>query len=102
MAAHRRSIASGRGGECQNAWSDVTFAREYLERTRNRPQSRERVVDLCSPVKRGGRSLDIGAGPGTIALPKAALVDQVTIDEPAGGMVSRYFRKSLRPQAWRT
>jgi hypothetical protein len=82
----RRCTESGWGRECWQAWDDEAAAWEYLDMTQSRPVSRQRVDDICSLVKPGWRVLDIGAGPGNIAVPLSALCAHVSAVEPAHGM----------------
>jgi ubiquinone/menaquinone biosynthesis C-methylase UbiE len=72
--------------ECWQSWEDEAAAQEYLEMARSRPVSRQRAGDIFSLVKADWRVLDIGAGPGNIAVPLSALCSHVSAVEPAGGM----------------
>jgi hypothetical protein len=80
----RLCIESGWGRECWQAWEDEASAWEYLDMSR--PVSRKRVDDICSLVKPDWRVLDVGAGPGNIAVPLSALCAHVSAVEPALGM----------------
>lgn len=88
MEAQKRNVASGRGGECWHAWQDESAARDYLEMTSKRPVARERAADILSLAKSGWKVLDVGAGPGNIALPLAERGSRVTAVEPAPGMAA--------------
>jgi hypothetical protein len=82
----RRCTESGRGRESWQTWEDEAAAREYLDMTRSRPASSLRVCDIISLVKPDWRVLDIGAGPGNIAVPLSASCAHVSAVEPARGM----------------
>ena len=82
----RRCTESGWGRECWQTWEDEAAAQEYLDMTRSRPVSRQRIDDICSLVRPDWRVLDIGAGPGNIAIPLSALCSHVSAVEPAHGM----------------
>lgn len=82
------NIASGSGRECWYAWNDEADAKDYLAMSKNRLASQDRAEDLCSVVKPDWRVLDIGAGPGNIAIPLSKKTAHVTAVEPAVGMAS--------------
>ncbi|WP_440956580.1 class I SAM-dependent methyltransferase [Methanosarcina sp. Mfa9] len=73
-------------GECASIWESRERALEFLERSNKNPQRVARVfADLgAGPAS---RILDVGAGPGTLAVPLAARCAHVTAVEPAAGMV---------------
>ena len=48
------------------------------------------------PLTKGARVLDIGAGPGTLAIPLAPLVREITAVEPGAGMVEVLKRHADR------
>jgi SAM-dependent methyltransferase len=72
-------------GDCASIWADRENARKFLEQSRERP---ERILQDIEglPLKAVSKVLDIGAGPGTIAVPLASRVASVTAVEPAAGM----------------
>ena len=59
---------------------DSTSRSEYDDRVRNRPS-------LRLTITKNSRVLDIGAGPGTLAIPLSPLVKEITAVEPGAGMV---------------
>jgi SAM-dependent methyltransferase len=73
-------------GECASIWETKERAREFLARSNENPQRVARVfADLgAGPAS---RVLDVGAGPGTLAVPLASRCAHVTAVEPATGMV---------------
>lgn len=72
-------------GDCASIWVSLDRARAFLAQSRERP---ERILQDIEglPIKADSRVLDIGAGPGTLAVPLAARVASVTAVEPAAGM----------------
>jgi ubiquinone/menaquinone biosynthesis C-methylase UbiE len=72
----------------RHLWSREENARRYDASSRDEyaPRVAETVAGL--PLGPSSRVLDIGAGPGTLALPIAPLVREVVAVEPAEGMVS--------------
>lgn len=68
-------------------WGEKKNAARYDQNSREQYSARVQrtIQDLCPA--RTERVLDIGAGPGTLALPLSPLVRSVTAVEPAGGMV---------------
>ncbi|MBP8794259.1 MAG: class I SAM-dependent methyltransferase [Brachymonas sp.] len=83
------SRASGRRMECWQNWDEVAEARKYWQRALEREQGSDgRLADVLADVQPGWRVLDIGAGPGNLAVPLAAKVAHVTAVEPADGMAT--------------
>ena len=82
------SRASGRGCECWQNWNELAEARNYWKRVSERDQHHSRAADVLAEVQSHWRVLDIGAGPGTMALPLAGKVAHVTAVEPAHGMAT--------------
>ena len=82
-------------GECASVWESRERALEFLERSNKNPQRVAKVfADLgAGPVS---RVLDVGAGPGTLAVPLAARCAHVTAVEPAAGMVEVMKEFALR------
>jgi SAM-dependent methyltransferase len=72
-------------GECASIWASRDRARAFLAQSRERP---DRILHDIEglPIKADSKVLDIGAGPGTLAVPLAARVASVTAVEPAAGM----------------
>ncbi|MCS7060499.1 MAG: class I SAM-dependent methyltransferase [Anaerolineae bacterium] len=87
MARQQRSREAGRGGGCPSAWQTKRAALRYWQNVRESPRTRERIEDVLSFCDAGTRLLDIGAGPGTLAVPLAAHLRHITAVEPADGMV---------------
>jgi SAM-dependent methyltransferase len=82
-------------GECASIWASRDRARAFLAQARERPDRILHDIDGL-PLKADSNVLDIGAGPGTLAVPLAARVASVTAVEPAAGMaevMSEHARK---------
>jgi SAM-dependent methyltransferase len=84
--AQWQNIDSGRGGECWHSWADKETAKEYFHHSLRSPTAKARIADICSLIQPGGRVLDVGAGPGNIAIPVAKIAGHLTAVEPAPGM----------------
>ncbi|MFZ2471028.1 MAG: class I SAM-dependent methyltransferase [Methanothrix sp.] len=72
-------------GECASIWASRDRARAFLAQARERPDRILHDIDVL-PLKADSNVLDIGAGPGTLAVPLASRVASVTAVEPAAGM----------------
>ena len=86
----------GAGKACREFWEDETSAEVYAEKQARRNQER---VDEMLPLlnlKPEFKVLDIGAGPGSLALPMAPQVAGVTTVEPAHGMNQVMAREIAR------
>jgi SAM-dependent methyltransferase len=72
-------------GDCASEWASRDKARAFLAQALEKP---ERILhDInCLPLKSSSNVLDIGAGPGTLAVPLASRVSHVTAVEPSIGM----------------
>lgn len=72
--------------ECASIWESKEKARKFLNQSRGNPERIKHIIEGL-PVKPESRILDIGAGPGTLAVPLACMASHVTAVEPATGMV---------------
>jgi SAM-dependent methyltransferase len=88
MEAQWLNIDSGHGGECWHSWTGKEAAKEFFHHSLQSPATKERIADICSMIRPGARALDIGAGPGNIAIPVAKIAAHVTAVEPAPGMAA--------------
>jgi ubiquinone/menaquinone biosynthesis C-methylase UbiE len=69
-------------------WDNRENAERYDANSRGEYDARIRMTLDGLTVTRDSRVLDIGAGPGTLAIPLAPRVKSVTVVEPGAGMVS--------------
>ncbi|QSZ68184.1 class I SAM-dependent methyltransferase [Methanofollis aquaemaris] len=72
-------------GGCASIWESREKALDFLNQSREHPERILSIIDSL-PVEAGSRVLDIGAGPGTLAVPLAGVAAHVTAVEPAAGM----------------
>ncbi len=75
----------GNGG-CTSVWASREKALDFLNQSRANPERIRHVIEGL-PLRNGSSVLDIGAGPGTLAVPLANRSARVTAIEPAPGMV---------------
>src|SRR5512137_2030124 len=68
-------------------WDRKENAERYDANARSEYDDRVQRTIASLPLTRESRVLDIGAGPGVLALPIAPLVREVTAIEPGTGMV---------------
>lgn len=68
-------------------WDRKECAERYDANARSGYDDRVQRTIASLPVTRDSRVLDIGAGPGVLALPLAPLVREITAVEPGAGMV---------------
>jgi SAM-dependent methyltransferase len=68
-------------------WNRKENAARYDANARSGYDDRVRTTIASLDITRNSRVLDIGAGPGTLAIPLAPLVREITAVEPGAGMV---------------
>ncbi len=68
-------------------WNRRENAERYDSNARSVYDDRVKITIASLDINRDSRVLDIGAGPGTLAIPLAALAKEVTAVEPGAGMV---------------
>ncbi len=77
-----------RGSEdCSSIWEDKANARKFWEMSNKNGHERAKKIISALPVNSTSRVLDIGAGPGGLAIPLCGMVAQVTAVEPSVGML---------------
>ncbi|NLA37791.1 MAG: class I SAM-dependent methyltransferase [Methanomicrobiales archaeon] len=70
---------------CASVWASREKAHAFLTQSRENPERIRHVIESL-PLKAESTVLDIGAGPGTLAVPIARRATRVTAVEPAAGM----------------
>jgi predicted RNA methylase len=83
----KRSKESSSGRDCARIWEGKDNAMRFLKISRENADRVENTV-AGTDITPQSRVLDIGAGPGTLAIPFSKKVAHVTAVEPASGMVS--------------
>jgi SAM-dependent methyltransferase len=68
-------------------WNRKENAERYDKNARSEYDDRVKTTIASLAVSRNSRVLDIGAGPGTLAIPLSPLVRDITAVEPGAGMV---------------
>jgi SAM-dependent methyltransferase len=69
-------------------WNDPENAKRYAANSQSQYDDRVRTTIAGLALTKDTRVLDIGAGPGTLAIPLAPLVRDVTAVEPGAGMAA--------------
>jgi SAM-dependent methyltransferase len=68
-------------------WNRKDNAERYDANARSEYDERVKATLVLLDINRNSRVLDIGAGPGTLAIPLAPLVKDITAVEPGAGMM---------------
>jgi SAM-dependent methyltransferase len=68
-------------------WNRKENAERYDANTRSEYDDRVKTTIASLDIDRNSRILDIGSGPGTLAIPIAPLVKEITTVEPGAGMI---------------
>jgi SAM-dependent methyltransferase len=69
-------------------WDKKENAERYDRNAKSEYDDRVKTTIAALGITRDSRVLDIGAGPGTLAIPLAPLVREITAVEPGAGMVA--------------
>jgi ubiquinone/menaquinone biosynthesis C-methylase UbiE len=83
-------------GDTSHNWDKKENAERYDANARSEYDERVKITIAALPLTKDARVLDIGAGPGTLALPLAPLVREITAVEPGAGMVEVLKRHADR------
>ncbi|MGA2699047.1 MAG: class I SAM-dependent methyltransferase [Methanoregula sp.] len=75
-------------GDTSHDWDKKENANRYAAQSAGEFEKRIRMTIDGLAVSRTTRVLDIGSGPGTLAIPLAAKVREVTAVEPGAGMIA--------------
>jgi len=86
MKTKQNSSLGKKHKSCSMIWHNKDRAKKYDEQAKE--NNRERAMQQIEKLKINSNStvLDIGAGPGTLAIPLAKMVKKITAVEPAKGM----------------
>ena len=87
-ARQKRHESSKHFENSSHDWNRRENAERYDISSRSEYDDRVKITIAGLDLKKNSRVLDIGAGPGTLAIPLAPLVKEVTAIEPGEGMVS--------------
>ena len=82
-----RHEASKLSEDSSHDWNRKENAARYDANSRNEYDERVRTTIAALDITSNSRVLDIGAGPGTLAIPLSPLVHEITAVEPGAGMV---------------
>jgi len=96
-ARQQRHKASRHFEDSTHNWDRKENAERYSESSKSEFDARVKMTIAGLAINRKSRVLDIGAGPGTLALPLAPLVREITAVEPGKGMV-RLLRENMRKE----
>jgi len=77
-------------------WNRRENAERYDSTSRSEYDDRVKTTVASLTVNRNSRVLDIGAGPGTLAIPLSPLVKEITAVEPGAGMVEILMKHAER------
>ncbi len=81
-------------------WNRKENAERYDANARSEYDERVKITIATLGITRNSRILDIGSGPGTLAIPLAPLVKEITAVEPGAGMVE-IFKNNAEKQGIR-
>jgi SAM-dependent methyltransferase len=85
---------TNRGQDCADQWQSRESAEAYWEMARQTQQHRIQKTLADLPLAPGCRVLDIGSGPGVMAIPMARRVGHVTAVDASAGMISVLSEKA--------
>jgi SAM-dependent methyltransferase len=83
----KRHESSKLSDDPSHDWNRKENAARYDSNARSRYDERVTTTIASLDINRNSRILDIGAGPGTLAIPLAPMVKDITAVEPGAGMV---------------
>lgn len=83
----KRHESSKHFNDPSHNWNKRENAERYDSTSRSEYDDRVKTTIDSLEINRNSKVLDIGAGPGTLAIPLAPLVKGITAVEPGGGMV---------------
>ncbi|MCX6686610.1 MAG: class I SAM-dependent methyltransferase, partial [Methanoregula sp.] len=90
-AGQDRHESSKHFADPSHNWDKKENAERYNAGSKSKFDARVKMTIAGLDINRQSRVLDIGAGPGTLAIPLAPLVEQITAIEPGKGMVDLLY-----------
>lgn len=87
MQQTKKHLESGNRKECASIWEKKDAARRFWEMSQRDNQKRAKETIKGLHINIESKVLDIGAGPGSIAIPLSEKVKHVTAVEPSTGMI---------------
>jgi SAM-dependent methyltransferase len=90
-ARQQRHEASRHFTDPSHDWDKKKNAKRYNDGSKGEFDTRVKTTISGLKINRRSRVLDIGAGPGTLALPLAPLVKEITAVEPGKGMADLLY-----------
>lgn len=90
-ARQKRHEAAKKFEDPTHNWSRKENAERYNESSKGEFDTRVTMTIAGLKINRRSRVLDIGSGPGTLALPLASRVKEITAIEPGKGMVDLLY-----------
>ncbi|MEN6396159.1 MAG: class I SAM-dependent methyltransferase, partial [Methanoregula sp.] len=87
-AQQRRMVSSRHFEDSSHNWNDPKNAKRYAANAGSQFDDRVKMTIAGLSLTKDTRVLDIGAGPGILAIPIAPLVKDVTAIEPGAGMAA--------------
>lgn len=91
-------IEQRRGKDCADNWKDEKEANNYWEQVQENRDWTDKIIEDLN-ITRESRILDIGAGPGTLAIPLANKIANVTAVEPSDAMM-KVLRRNLEKKEY--
>ena len=95
-ARQERYDASRIAGDTSHDWDRKENAERYAAQSAGEFEKRIRMTLDDLTVNPSTRVLDIGAGPGTLAIPLAPWVKEITAVEPGAGMIAALKERTKR------
>ncbi len=82
-----KNLGPGSAADCANLWNEKENAKHFLRMVQEGGKRIRKIINGMKTTPES-RVLDIGGGPGTLAVPLAKNVAHVTVVEPSEGMMS--------------
>jgi len=88
IAQQRLQESSRHFEDSSHNWNDPRNAKRYAANSESQYDDRVKTTIVGLDLTKDTRVLDIGAGPGTLAIPLSPQVREITVVEPGAGMVA--------------